>query len=85
MAKVREFTEGSKNNKWLIFCPACKHGHAMNDRWTFNGDFEKPTFNPSLLVEGEIRCHSFVRDGKIQYLSDCTHALAGQTVELEEF
>lgn len=29
-------------------------------------------------------CHSFVTDGKIQYLGDCTHALAGQTVELPE-
>lgn len=27
-------------------------------------------------------CHSFVTDGRIQFLSDCTHALAGQTVEL---
>jgi hypothetical protein len=27
-------------------------------------------------------CHSFVTDGWIQYLGDCTHALAGQTVEL---
>jgi hypothetical protein len=29
-------------------------------------------------------CHSFIRDGKIQFLGDCTHALAGQTVELPE-
>lgn len=28
-------------------------------------------------------CHSFVRDGQIQFLGDCTHALAGQTVPLE--
>ena len=27
-------------------------------------------------------CHSFVTDGKIQFLGDCTHELAGQTVEL---
>lgn len=30
-------------------------------------------------------CHSFVRDGRIQFLSDCTHALAGQTVDLPPF
>jgi predicted RNA-binding Zn-ribbon protein involved in translation (DUF1610 family) len=30
------------------------------------------------------RCHSFVTDGRIQFLSDCTHALAGQTVDLPE-
>lgn len=27
-------------------------------------------------------CHSFVRDGRIEFLGDCTHALAGQTVDL---
>lgn len=30
-------------------------------------------------------CHSFVTDGRIQFLTDCTHALAGQTVELPDF
>lgn len=27
-------------------------------------------------------CHSFINDGKIQFLGDCTHKFAGQTVEL---
>ena len=31
------------------------------------------------------RCHSFVTDGKIQFLSDCTHELAGQTVPLVHY
>ena len=30
------------------------------------------------------RCHSFITDGRIQFLGDCTHALAGQTVDLPE-
>jgi hypothetical protein len=30
-------------------------------------------------------CHSFVTDGRIQFLGDCTLALAGQTVELPEW
>jgi hypothetical protein len=30
-------------------------------------------------------CHTFITDGKIQYLGDCTHELAGQTIELPEF
>ena len=29
-------------------------------------------------------CHSFIRDGMVQFLSDCTHRLAGQTVELPD-
>ncbi len=30
-------------------------------------------------------CHSFVTNGQIQFLNDCTHHLAGQTVPLPEF
>jgi hypothetical protein len=61
--------------------------------WGFNGDVDRPTFTPSVLVyetqhtDGAIhspRCHSFVRDGRIEFLSDCGHPLAGQTVELPE-
>lgn len=32
---------------------------------------------PKLLV-----CHSYVRNGRIEYLSDCTHEFAGQTIDL---
>lgn len=30
-------------------------------------------------------CHSFVRDGMIEFLGDSTHDLAGQTVALPEY
>jgi hypothetical protein len=30
------------------------------------------------------RCHSFVRDGRIEFLTDSTHELAGQIVGLPE-
>lgn len=36
-------------------------------------------FEPKPLV-----CHTFVTDGRIQFLSDCTHALAGQTVDIPD-
>jgi len=29
-------------------------------------------------------CHSFIRDGQIEFLTDCTHSLAGQTVPLPD-
>jgi hypothetical protein len=29
-----------------------------------------------------VRCHSFVREGKIEFLNDCTHEHAGQTLDL---
>jgi hypothetical protein len=75
--------------------------------WTWNGDTEKPTLRPSLLVTGmqlreefftneqreaikrrenvhltELRCHSWITDGKINFLSDSNHKLAGQTLDL---
>jgi hypothetical protein len=29
-------------------------------------------------------CHSFIREGKIQFLGDCTHHLKNQTVDLDD-
>ena len=64
--------------------------HPKGCSWDFNGDTEKPTFTPSMLSTtpdghgGKKICHSFVTDGKIKFLGDCTHKLAGQTVDLPE-
>jgi hypothetical protein len=53
--------------------------------WTWNGDTEKPTLKPSILSRaGEHRCHSFVNDGKVIFLSDCSHEFAGKTMDLLE-
>lgn len=27
------------------WCPVCDHPHALNGRWKWNGDFDKPTFS----------------------------------------
>lgn len=54
--------------------------------WSWNGDFEKPTVSPSILLTNvAARSHLFIRDGKLQYLSDCTHELAGKTVDMVDF
>ncbi len=61
--------------------------------WDFNMDFEKPTFTPSIASRVKFSpesgkpdqvCHIFVTNGKIQFLSDCTHSLAGQTVDMPD-
>jgi len=64
---------------------------AGKPHWGFNGNFDSPTFTPSISSwwggERDIplhRRHSFIRDGRIQFLGDCTHALKGQTVDLAE-
>ena len=86
-----------KHMGYTIHCPACKHAHLLDSRWTFNNNLDKPTFRPSLLCVGDEqmrketegryghRCHSFITDGNIQYLNDCTHEMKGKTVKLEEF
>lgn len=38
---------------------------------------------PDLKTMKEMVCHVFITDGKIQYLNDCTHELAGRTVEMQ--
>lgn len=43
-----------------------------------------PEYDPDGKYRNGFRCHSFIKDGKIEFLSDCTHKLAGQTVELPE-
>lgn len=69
---------------------------AGNAIWTWDGNREAPTVSPSILVQYDgsdagidgappKRCHFFLRAGTIEYLSDCTHALAGQTVLMEEW
>ncbi len=108
MAKaIRSQDQNGNLVGYLVRCPACEADDVgsvhefrvrMNDGspgWNFNGDFERPTFSPSMFatcvtcVTGPGRkehcCHSFVRDGRIEYLSDCTHGLAGKIVDLPDF
>ena len=90
--KIHHWKDGKGEERFFFFCPGCKITHAFDQRWEFNGDLEKPTFSPSLLTEypygnpsKDVRCHSFVREGKIQFLSDCTHELKGQTVAVPDW
>lgn len=54
--------------------------------WTWNFNFEIPSVSPSvLLTRPNVRSHLFIKNGKIHYLSDCTHRLAGQIVEMVDF
>ncbi len=71
---------------YYFLCPGCKTNHLFEGKWTFNGDMEKPTFSPSHvnLIDATRRCHIFITDGVVQYLSDCTHELAGQSIPLAD-
>lgn len=80
-------------------CPACGfehsfsvdlegHGKHTNDGWSFNGDYQQPTFTPSMGANLRQQqqhhpvCHSFVKEGVWQFLGDCTHNMAGQHVPM---
>src|SRR5574343_915736 len=73
--------------------PPAEYYEARNGGWTWNGSARWPTLMPSVLVSYNgadagcdgappAVCHSFVVNGQMQMLADCTHALAGQTVHI---
>jgi hypothetical protein len=82
-------TAHGQHYSWAFRCPACRAVHQCDNRWGFNGDKERPTFVGSVLVQAvegnRPRCHSEVKGGKITYAGDCTHAMAGQTVDLPDW
>lgn len=116
MALVGRKLRGLEGGRVAYMCPGCREMHQVRvdgegyPSWDFNGDYDRPTLSPSVLVKFghyadgragpcwctyEQRfgrpapfkcsvCHSFVRDGRAQFLDDCTHALAGQTVDLPD-
>lgn len=90
-------TDGS--HLLLFWCPGCRTHHGITVAgvsaprnapcWTFDGDFQCPTVSPSVRTkwEGgdEVRvCHLYIRQGRLVYLNDCNHDLAGQTVPMQE-
>ena len=85
------------------WCPGCGEMHSIaveqpfpnGARWTFDGNFDAPTFSPSVNIttgpagDGDPddkaeRCHYFLRHGHLQFCGDSTHVLAGQTVPLPD-
>lgn len=55
--------------------------YAGGGDWFNSLDDERKAF----VEKQSIICHSFIREGRIEFLNDCTHALAGQTIELPEY
>lgn len=50
-------------------------------QWAEGEDFHKPSHG-KLPAGGEIICHSFLTDGVWNFLGDCTHDRAGQSVPM---
>lgn len=94
VAKLHKMYDDDIGTIYAFHCPGCEGAHSVRVNaehtntsgcWGWNGSEDSPTFTPSILVDRGTpgrQCHSFVKDGMIQFLSDCWHSLAGQTVEI---
>lgn len=89
MAKLRKVVYPDESIHYLYKCPGCGYEHAFSPAvHKFNGDVDRPTITPSLLQsnpQNYHRCHSYITQGKIQFLPDCWHNLKGQTVDLIDY
>ena len=87
MSKFRTAIDARGHRIHSFHCPGCGFSHGFDATWTITGPEDAPTVNPSLLSttpgDGNYRCHLFIRSGKIEYLADCSHSLAGKTIDLE--
>lgn len=78
----------TNSTHFAFHCPGCEYSHIIDTTWQWNGSLDAPTFSPSYLIpstENIKRCHSFIKDGKMEFLGDCEHDLKGQTVEIPEW
>lgn len=76
----------TKAKLYTYWCPGCNCCHTINDTWEIH-NLEPFDISPSVLTrsgspEGPTRCHCFIKEGKIQFLNDCTHELVGKTVDM---
>lgn len=95
MPKIKENGYREQYQRFVFECPGCNMVHTIDTSWTWNGNVDMPTFSPSYLTTNwnglyddetrMIRCHSYINDGLITFLTDCTHQFAGKTVEIPEF
>ena len=116
MARLSNILRSLEGGQVTFWCPGCNCPHAVKvegyKAWAWDGDVDKPTFSPSVLIQGGHflpwtpdgnhscwctyykdrplveklfkcrQCHSFIRDGQIHFLHDCSHELAGKVVPI---
>jgi hypothetical protein len=85
--KPIEYPDDAKH--YVFLCPACNCVHQFKvPPWGFNGNFESPTLDGSVLVIGPLenqRCHSLITNGIITFCDDCSHNMKGKSMPVPEF
>ena len=105
MSKLRK-TTGTTGSGVVHWCPGCDQPHGIRIAgappvWTFDFNWENPTFSPSIMCfttettddndrplphpVDRTLCHYFIKAGKIEFCGDSPHALAGKTVDLPDW
>lgn len=111
--KLRRLVDDAGPIGWCHYCPGCRHMHCINVeqptrpypefnyaggvQWSFNGNVDRPSFTPSMLIStggwkrpdgSEVPkvtlCHYVMTDGVINYCADSAHELKGQAVALPD-
>jgi hypothetical protein len=91
MPKFGLYFSNDEETQYLFYCPGCENHHSVRVKgkgsWTVTGlETDCPTVHPSILSKTGLKiCHLFIKNGKIEYLRDCTHSLAGKTVDIPDF
>jgi hypothetical protein len=104
MTKVSSYLK-CDDGLYAHWCPGCEGLHYIptdgegRPNWSFDGNVEIPTFNPSVKINyngpdaGQMSygrrapaacCHYFLHSGVLQFCGDSTHSLAGKSVPLPE-
>lgn len=92
VVEILNDADGPGKKRVVFWCPGCQCHHGVpfegSTGWAWNNSFVKPTISPSILIDyggrpdRPKRCHLFVREGRVQFLSDCDHSYANRTIDL---
>ena len=96
--KLRKSTIGYSH--WCTGCEEMHHIQVTSPsgiNWKFNNDPDMPDFKPSVKITYPgmsteecsewklvVCCHYFIDNGHINYCSDSTHSLSGQSILLPD-
>lgn len=93
MGQLSKVLRDAEGQRLIYWCQGCDMAHSVRLKpdgpHTWDGNAQAPTFVPSVLYnaeqfkDGRI-CHTFIRNGMVEFLNDCTHRYAGQTVPLPD-